>query len=76
MNVLVRLGGFFALFVTICKIIVALAGDVAVLGFIAAQSSFFYGLAGGIVIAGISRNLWIILLTIAGIFILLTYVGI
>ena len=71
---MMKIGGLFAFFVTICKVITQFA-VVPIVGFIAAHSSFFYGLAVGIMVAGLTRNLWLILIAIAAVFILLVYVG-
>ena len=75
MNLMLKVGGLAALFVTICKVIVALGIALPVVGFVAGYSSFFYGLAVGIIAASLTRNLWLILLAIAGVFILLTVAG-
>ena len=69
MNILWKVGGLVALATTICKVLLGLGIILPASEFIAANSSFFYGLAGGIIIASFTKNLWFIMITIAGIFI-------
>lgn len=76
MNVMMKLGGLFGLFVTICKIVVALAGEVAVIGFVAVHSSFMYGMAAGIIVYGLIRNFWIMVVVIFIVYGLLVITGI
>jgi len=76
MNLTFKAGGAMALATTIITIIARLWADApSFIAFISQNSSFFYGLAAGIVVAGISKNFWVILLAIAGVFILLKWVG-
>lgn len=76
MNFMFKVGGFFAFVITVITIIAKLWADApGLIAFIAQNSSFFYGLAAGIVVAGLSRNIWLILIVIAAVFLLLRYVG-
>ena len=76
MNIMFRVAGIVALFTTIVTIISRLWGTApSVIHFIAQNASFMYGVALGIGIGAFTRNLWIILLTIAAGFFLLKYVG-
>jgi hypothetical protein len=76
MNFMVKAGGGFAFAITIITIIAKLWTDApSLVAFIAQNSGFFYGLAAGIAVAGLSKNIWLILIVIAAVFLLLRYVG-
>lgn len=76
MNVLFKLGSLLALFTTVAKI-VANMGWIShpVLTWIAANMAFVYGLAVGIAVAGLTRKIVLILLAIAGVYIVLKIWG-
>jgi hypothetical protein len=75
-NVLFKLGSLLALFTTVAKI-VANMGWIShpVLTWIAANTAFVYGLAVGIAVAGLTRKIVLILLAIAGVYIVLKIWG-
>jgi hypothetical protein len=77
MNVAFRAGGILALAVTLAKIASKFwQAAPEVVKFVASNSSFFLGMAFGIAVAGLTRNLWAILLAITAGFIILKWVGI
>jgi hypothetical protein len=75
-NVLFKLGSLLALFTTVAKI-VANMGWIShpVLSWITANAAFLYGLAVGIAVAGLTRKIVLILLAIAGVYIVLKIWG-
>jgi hypothetical protein len=76
MNIMFRMAGIVALFTTIVTIISRIWGAApSVIHFIAQNSPFFYGVALGIGVAGLTRNLWLILIAIGAGFVLLKWVG-
>lgn len=75
MNLMFKIAGIFALFITISKIIVALGFVLPVIGFVAVNSSFMYGIAAGIGVAALSKNIWLMFLTIGAVYVLLTVAG-
>ena len=75
MNPMFRGGLLFGLFVTICKVITTFA-VVPVVGFVAAESSFFYAAAAMIVVFGITRNIWVLLIALGVVFVVLTGAGV
>jgi hypothetical protein len=77
MNIMFRIGGIFALLVTIAKILDRVwTAAPEVIKIIATHSSFMYGIAVGIIVSSFTKNLWLILLAIGGVYFLLAYVGI
>lgn len=74
MNPMFRFGLLFGLFVTICKVIASFA-TLPVVSSVAAESSFFYAVAVMMVVFGFTRNFWILLFALVGVFIALTGAG-
>ena len=71
-----KIGGVVAGFATVMKILTGLWADApAFVVFVAQNSSFFYGLGAGIVVAGFTRNFWAVIVVIAVVFVLLKYAG-
>jgi hypothetical protein len=71
-----KLGSVMALLTTILKVVSNL-GWVShpIVDFVAANSAFFYGLAVGVVVSGLTRRLVLILLAVAGVYVLLRFAG-
>jgi len=75
-NPFTKIGGIWALIVTVFKLISrAWATAPGFITFIAANSPFFLGLAAGIAVAGWTRRFWVIIFVIALVYILLAWAG-
>lgn len=75
MNLLFKVAGAFALFVTICRVLVGIGASLPIVGVVAAHADFCLGLAAGIAVAGLTRKLWVVIVAIAAVYFLLVYVG-
>ncbi len=75
MNPMFRIGLLFGLFVTICKVVTAFI-VLPVVGFVAAESSFFYAVAAMMVVFGVTRNIWVLLIALGVVFVVLTGAGV
>lgn len=77
MNILFKAGSILALFVTIVKIVVGKIWSAApsALHFVAENAPFFYAFSLGIIVAGLTRRFWVIILAIAAVFITLKWIG-
>ena len=70
-----RIGSIVALVTTVCKLVAPHVG-ISVITFISQNASFLYGIAVGIIIAGFTRRIEVILLFIAAVFFILKYLGV
>ena len=74
-SIMYKVAGIVALFTTICKVALSLGVEYNVIQFVAANAAFFYGVATGVAVASLSRNLWVVMAIVILVFVLLKYVG-
>lgn len=74
-NIMTKVAGIVALIATACKIALSLGISHEIINFVAFNSAFFYGLAAGIAVSSLSKNVTLVFVVIVAVFILLKYVG-